>query len=89
MISEAQRLREQAARCLRLVGQALPDDVIRQMRALAADCLERAQALEKAANQQQQQVANVVPPQASVHDAVQQQQQQQQQIQPDKAKDSK
>ena len=73
MTSEAQRLREQAARCLRLANnRTLPDDVIRQMRALAAEYLQKAQALEKAADQQQQ--VGHPPPEPS-HGAAQQQQQ--------------
>ena len=76
MTSEAQRLREQAARCLRLAkNRTLPDDVIRQMRALAADYLERAQAVEKAADRQQQQAGHLIPPPEPSHGAAQQQQQ--------------
>ena len=68
MTSEAQRLREQAARCLRLAkNYTLPEDVLGQMRAMAADCLERARALEQEPeDQQQQQIGNVVlPPEPS------------------------
>jgi hypothetical protein len=57
------------------------------LRAMAADCLEKAQALERGDDQQQQQqVGNVVPLPEPGHGAAQQQQQQQQ-IQPDKAND--
>jgi hypothetical protein len=76
MTSEAQRLREQAARCLRLANnRTLPDDVIRQMRALAAEYLQKAQALEKAADQQPQRIGHLIPPPEPSHGAAQQQQQ--------------
>jgi hypothetical protein len=77
MTSEAQRLREQAARCLRLAkNYTLPEDVLGQMRAMAADCLERARALEQEPeDQQQQQIGNVVLPPEPSHGAAQQQQQ--------------
>jgi hypothetical protein len=87
MASEAQRLRELAERYLRLSREALPDDVARHMRTLAAEYLAKAQALERAADRQQQQVGNVVPlppPPEPSHGAAQQQQQ----AQPKKADDS-
>jgi hypothetical protein len=79
MASEAQRLREQAERCLRLANAQTRNDVIRNLRALAADYLEAAQALERAEDnpqqQQQQQVGNIVPPPQPSHGVAQQQQQ--------------
>jgi hypothetical protein len=85
MIGEVQRLRERAERCLRFSKEALPDHVKSALRDLAAECLEKAQALERAAGQQQQQqVGNAVPPPEPSHGAAQQQQQ----IQPDKTEDS-
>jgi hypothetical protein len=79
LANEADRLRAQAARCLRLSTGAVPDDVKARLRALAAESLEKAHALERAADQQrqQQQVGNVVPLPEPAYDSVQQQQQQQ------------
>jgi hypothetical protein len=84
MTSEAQRMREQAARCLRLANQTLREDVIGRLRALAADYLENAQALEWAADQRQRQIRNVAPPPEPSHGAAQQQRQ----VQPKKADDT-
>ena len=80
MASEAQRLREQAERCLRLANAQTRNDVIRNLRALAADYLEAAQALERAEDNPQrqcwqQQVGNIVPPPQPSHGVAQQQQQ--------------
>lgn len=79
-IEEAGRLRAQAARCLRLSKEALAERVQSALRDMAAECLEKAQALERAVDQQQQQVGNVVPLPEPSHGVTQQQQQ----IQPDK-----
>jgi hypothetical protein len=62
MTREAQRLREQAARCLRLGNAQLRDDVAGNLRALAADYLEKAQALESAEGDPQQQQQPQVQP---------------------------
>jgi hypothetical protein len=61
MTSEALTLRAQAARCLRLANGGLSDEVSGQLRAMAAEYLEKAQALERAEDhsQQQQQIGNV------------------------------
>jgi len=82
MTSEAQRLREQAARCLRLAQGAVANDVRQQLRSLAAESLEKAQALERGAGQQRQQVGNMPPPAPAPSHGVAQQQQQ---AQPKKA----
>jgi hypothetical protein len=88
LTSEAKRFRERAERCLRLSKEALPDHVKSALRDLAAESLEKAQALEGAAGQQQRQVGTVAPPPEPSPGAAQQQQQQQQQpTQPDKAED--
>jgi hypothetical protein len=83
-MTKAQRLREQAARCLRLAQGVQADDVRQSLRNLAAESLEKAQALERAAGQQQQQqqVGSMPPPPAPIHGAAQQQQ-----VQPKKAED--
>lgn len=46
---------------MRLADAGLPNDVSQPLRALAADYLEKAQALERAADQQQQQQQQVQP----------------------------
>jgi hypothetical protein len=85
MTSEAQRLREQAARCLRLAQGTHANDVRQQLRNLAAEYLEKAEALEDGANQQQQQVGTMPPPSPVPSQGVAQQQQQ---AQPKKADDT-
>ena len=84
-MNEAQRLREQAARCLRLAQGTHADDVREQLRTLAATYLEKAQSLERGAAQPQQHVGNIVPPPPEPSHGVAQQQQQ---IQPKKDDDT-
>jgi hypothetical protein len=60
--SEAQRLRDEVARCLRLANEMLQDEVSLQLRALAADYLGKAEALER--GEQQQQVGDMLRPTA-------------------------
>ena len=45
--SEAERLREQAARCLRLANTVPNEDVVQRLRGLAADYLDHAHTLER------------------------------------------
>jgi hypothetical protein len=54
MTTESERLRERAARCLRLASGGIQNDMNHQLWDLAADYLERAQAVERAAEKQQQ-----------------------------------
>jgi|HubBroStandDraft_1064217.scaffolds.fasta_scaffold411249_1 hypothetical protein len=82
MTSEAQRLREQAERCLRLAKGTSSDGMRQRLRDVAAEYLEEAEALERTTDQHQQ-VGNVVPAPEPSHGAAQQQQQ----VQPKKADD--
>ena len=86
MTTEVQRLRAQAGRCLRLANAGMRADVSEPLRALAIEYLEKAQALERAADQQQQQQAGFAPPPPPEPDH--RVAQQQQQVQPDKADDT-
>ena len=45
-MTEAERLREQAERCMRLAHSASDAEIAPSLRAFAAECLEKAQALE-------------------------------------------
>jgi hypothetical protein len=77
-MTEAERLREQAARCLRLAKGSLASDVSQSMRKLAADYLALAEQVEKAESSgQRQQDGNVLPlpqPERGHQPALQQQQ---------------
>jgi hypothetical protein len=75
---EAQRLRDQAERCMRLARSASDQQVANTLTALATEYLEKADAFER------QQAATPQRPTGGPEHAVQQQQQQQQQIQPKK-----
>jgi primosomal protein N'' len=80
-MTDVERLRAQAKRCLRLAQQAAATDVAQSMYYLASEYLDQARALERTSGQQQQR-GNEVPPPASGHaERHAQQQQQQQQIQ--------
>jgi primosomal protein N'' len=80
-MTDVERLRAQAKRCLRLAQQAAATDVAQSMYYLASEYLDQARALERTSGQQQQR-GNEVPPPASGH--AEQHAQQQQQIQPPK-----
>jgi hypothetical protein len=81
-MTEVERLRAQAERCLRLAQQAAATDVAQSMYYLASEYLEQARALERTAGQQQQRGREIPPPAAS--ESAQPHAQQQQQIQPPK-----
>ena len=83
-MTDVERLRAQAKRCLRLAQQAAATDVAQSMYYLASEYLDQARALERTSGQQQQR-GNEVPPPASGH--AEQHAQQQQQIQPSKKDD--
>jgi hypothetical protein len=83
-MTEVERMRAQAERCLRLAQQAAATDVAQSMYYLASEYLEQARALERAAGQQQQRGIELPPP-AAEH--AQPHAQQQQQIQPPKDDD--
>ena len=80
-MTDVERLRAQAKRCLRLAQQAAATDVAQSMYYLASEYLDQARALERTSSQQQQR-GNEVPPPAPGH--AEQHAQQQQQIQPPK-----
>ncbi|HEX4555467.1 MAG TPA: hypothetical protein VH249_15850 [Xanthobacteraceae bacterium] len=80
-MTEVERLRAQAERCLRLAQQAAATDVAQSMYYLASEYLDQARALERTSGQQQQRGGHVPPP-APGH--AEQHAQQQQQIQPPK-----
>jgi hypothetical protein len=77
-MTEAERLREQAARCLRLAKGSLASDVSQPMLKLAAEYLALAEQVEKAESSgQRQQHGNVLPlpqPEKGHQPALQQQQ---------------
>jgi primosomal protein N'' len=79
-MTEVERLRAQAKRCLRLAQQAAATDVAQSMYYLASEYLDQARALERTSGQQQQRGSEVPP--APGH--AEQHAQQQQQIQPPK-----
>jgi hypothetical protein len=83
-MTEAERLREQAERCMRLAHSAPDAEIAPSLRAFAAECLEKAQALESPEALER--------PEASEERPLQQQTQpvqQQQQIQPAKPSDQR
>ena len=85
-MSEAERLRAEAQRCLRLARDIGVGDVAQNLKSLAADFLERAADLERRASHQQQQQSDQPPPLPSSHhaQAPAQQQQQPQEVPPNK-----
>jgi hypothetical protein len=80
-MTDVERLRAQAERCLRLAQQAVAIDVAQSMYYLASQYLDQARALERSSGQQQQRGSEVPPP-APGH--AESHAQQQQQIQPPK-----
>ena len=78
-MTEAERLRDQAERCLRLARGASDKTITERLSELAAEYLVRAQALESPPGPQ-------VPIPPAQDQPMQQQQQQQQQIQPKNGK---
>jgi hypothetical protein len=80
-MTDVERLRAQAKRCLRLAQQAAATDVAQSMYYLASEYLDQARALERSSGQQQQRGGEVPPP-APGH--AESHAQQQQQIQPPK-----
>ena len=80
-MTEAERLRAQAERCLRLAQRAVATDVAQSMYYLASEYLERAKALEQISGQRQQRDSEPPPPSP---EPAQQPAQQQQQVQPTK-----
>ena len=80
-MTEAERLRAQAERCLRLAQRAVATDVAQSMYYLASEYLERAKALEQISGQPQQRDSEPPPP---APEPAQQPAQQQQQVQPTK-----
>ena len=82
-MTEVERLRAQAERCLRLAQQAVATDVAQSMYYLASEYLEQARALERTATQHQQRGSELPPPAHGPAHA-EPHVQQQQQIQPPK-----
>ena len=86
-MTESERLRAQAERCLRLAGSAIESDIGRRMHELAAEYLALARAMEKAEASGQQQQRREQPPPPSPEQG-QQPALQQQQVQPKKDSDA-
>jgi hypothetical protein len=82
-MTEAERLREQAERCLRLAARTIASDLTEALQKLAADYLAQARALERADSGQRQQRENEPPPPSPSSGS----DHQPEQIQPDKEED--
>jgi hypothetical protein len=80
-MTEAERLREQAERCMRLAHSASDAEIAPSLRAFAAECLEKAQALESPEALERPEALEEPQPIQPV--------QQQQQIQPAKPSDQR
>jgi hypothetical protein len=63
-LAEAQRLREQAERCLRLAKGVIPRDVAESLHKLGMDYLAQARAIDRGSGQQQQPWNRPLPPPA-------------------------